>query len=330
VPQPVPPGGAALIPDAERLDLFRRGEAFLLDALAGLSDEELLAPCRLEGWSRRHLVSHLARNADALGNLLAWARTGVETPMYASPDERASRIDEDAQRPPDVIRADALAASARLVAAVAALPDPAWDAPVRTARNRPIDAGEVPWMRIRESWVHTVDLDVGLTFASVPAAVVDALLDEVTAGLAGRPDCPSLLLVAPTGAGTPARHWRIGPASAADSDVPTAPAAPDAPDVTGPSTPAASDPTASAAAGLGAPAATGPGPVVPAPAATPADPGVPDPAVEVAGPAAEAGLVVEVTGSAPDLLGWLIGRTDGGGLQATTPDSRPPKPPAWL
>jgi maleylpyruvate isomerase len=277
----VPPGGAALIPDAERLDLFRRGEAFLLDALAGLSDEELLAPCRLEGWSRRHLVSHLARNADALGNLLAWARTGVETPMYGSADERASRIDEDAQRPPDVIRADALAASARLVAAVAALPDPAWDAPVRTARNRPIDAGEVPWMRIRESWVHTVDLDVGLTFADVPTTVVDALLAEVTAGLADHPACPPLLLVEP---GPTGRHWRIGPAASATLS-------PAATGSVGPDTASASDPVGSA--GSAAPA-------------------------------------IEVVGSAADLLAWLIGRTDGTGLQATTPDSRPPKPPAWL
>ncbi|HEV7761603.1 MAG TPA: maleylpyruvate isomerase family mycothiol-dependent enzyme [Acidimicrobiales bacterium] len=281
MPQPVPPGGAALIPDAERLDLFRRGEAFLLDALAGLSDEELLAPCRLEGWSRRHLVSHLARNADALGNLLAWARTGVETPMYGSADERASRIDEDAQRPPDVIRTDALAASARLVVAVAALPDPAWDAPVRTARNRPIDAGEVPWMRIRESWVHTVDLDVGLTFADVPTTVVDALLAEVTAGLADHPACPPLLLVEP---GPTGRLWRIGPAASATPS-------PAATGSVGPDTAFASDPVGSA--GSAAPA-------------------------------------VEVVGSAADLLAWLIGRTDGTGLQATTPDSRPPKPPAWL
>jgi maleylpyruvate isomerase len=243
-----------VIPDAERLDLFRRGEAFLLDALAGLSDEDLLAPCALEGWSRRHLVSHLARNADALGNLLDWARTGVETPMYVSAGEREARIDRGARRRPEVIRADALAASARLVAAVAMLPDAAWDAPVRTARNRPIDAGEVPWMRIRESWVHTVDLDVGRTFADVPTAVVDALLAEVTAGLVDQPDCPPLLLVdsGPTG-----RRWRIGPGA------------------------------------------------------------------EDAGAA-------EVTGPAPDLLAWLIGRTDGTTLQATTPDSRPPKPPVWL
>jgi maleylpyruvate isomerase len=253
VPQPVPAGGAALIPDAERLDLFHRGEAFLLDALAGLSDDDLLAPCSLEGWSRRHLVSHLARNADALGNLLDWARTGVETPMYASAGERAARIDEDARRRPDVIRADALAASARLVAAVAALPDAAWDAPVRTARNRPIDAGEVPWMRIRETWVHTVDLDVGRTFADVPAAVVDALLAEVTAGLAGNPDCPPMLLT------TSGRSWRIGPSEGPTADPP-----------------------------------------------------------------------VEVTGPTPDLLAWLIGRTDGATLHATAPDTRLPDPPAWL
>ena len=35
-------------------------------------------------WTRAHLLTHFARNADSLGNLLAWAETGVEQPMYGS------------------------------------------------------------------------------------------------------------------------------------------------------------------------------------------------------------------------------------------------------
>jgi maleylpyruvate isomerase len=49
----------------------------------------------------------------------------------------------------------------------------------------------------------------------------------------------------------------------------------------------------------------------------------------VVGPAG-AGEAVEVTGPAPDLLAWLIGRSNGGTLVATTPDGRPPAPPPWL
>jgi hypothetical protein len=44
------------------------------------------APGRLPlpGWSRGHVLTHLARNADGGRRLLVWARTGVESFEYAS------------------------------------------------------------------------------------------------------------------------------------------------------------------------------------------------------------------------------------------------------
>ncbi len=99
-------------------------------------------------------------------------------------------------------------ASNRLVDAVATLPDEAWDAEVRTARGRAITAAEVPWMRIRESWVHAVDLGVGASLDELPHAVVIDLLDEVASGLAGRDDCPPMVVDAGE------RSWRVGPEGA--------------------------------------------------------------------------------------------------------------------
>ena len=49
-------------------------------AAAVLSDSQAREPSLLPGWSRGHLLTHLARNADGLRNLLVWARTGVATP----------------------------------------------------------------------------------------------------------------------------------------------------------------------------------------------------------------------------------------------------------
>lgn len=234
------------------VDLFRRGEEFVLAQVAALDDAAFAEPCALPGWSRSDLLAHLARNADALGNLLAWARTGVETPMYASPEQRAADIAASATQAPGPLRADVVAASARLAAAVDTLPEPSWDAPVRTARGRPITAAEVPWMRVRESWVHGVDLGAGATFADLPAEVVGPLIAEVAGGLAGRDDCPALVLAASDG---PGGTWRIGPA--------------------------ATPPT-------------------------------------------------EVTGAAPDLLAWLIGRHDGAGTLTTPTGAPPPPAPPWL
>ncbi len=49
-----------------------------------LTDAQTREPSLLPGWSRGHVLTHIARNADGLGNLLVWARTGVETPQYPS------------------------------------------------------------------------------------------------------------------------------------------------------------------------------------------------------------------------------------------------------
>ena len=147
--------------DPERLDWFRGGEQYVLDAVADLRDDDLTGPSLLPGWTRAHVVGHLARNADALRNLLAWARTGDPSPMYRSVEERADGIEATAGLAPGPLRADLAEAVARLVADVEAMPAEAWNGEVLTARGRPIPASEVPWMRVRESWIHVVDLGSG-------------------------------------------------------------------------------------------------------------------------------------------------------------------------
>ena len=170
--------GAAQVP-TEVLGWWADGEQHLATALGRLTDEEFADPSLLPGWSRQLLLAHLTRNADAMVNLLGWARTGVETPMYASPEARDAGIAETAALPPAALRREVLAATARLVAAMRGLPDGAWPALVRTGQGRTVPATEVPWLRAREVWVHAVDLVAGVDFADIPEDVLVALVDEV-------------------------------------------------------------------------------------------------------------------------------------------------------
>ena len=161
------------------LDWWADGERSFEAVLGRLTDEEFDAPSLLPGWSRGTVLAHVAGNGDALVNLLTWARTGVETPMYASPEARDACIAETAALPPAQLRAAVLAATARLADAVRDLPEQAWSAEVRTAQGRAVPASEVPWMRCREVWVHAVDLDAGTGFEEVPDDVLAALVDDV-------------------------------------------------------------------------------------------------------------------------------------------------------
>ena len=170
------------------------GERLFGTALGRLTDEEFDGPTLLPGWARRQVLAHVARNADALVNLLTWARTGVETPMYPSPEAREAGIAEAAALPPAELRAEVLAGTERLATAVRGLPEEAWSAEVRTAQGRTVPASEVPWMRCREVWVHAVDLDAGVEFDDLPDELLAALVDDVTGMWQRRGEMPDVVL----------------------------------------------------------------------------------------------------------------------------------------
>jgi len=157
----------------------RDGTKLVEEALAGLDD--LTRPSTLPGWTRAHVVAHVAANAEAIGNLVHWARTGEPTPMYSSPDQRASDIENGSRRD----RADLVRwfrdSAGELERAMDALTPDQWRARVVTAQGRDVPASETPWMRARELTVHAVDLDAGIAFDDLSADFLEALVADVLA-----------------------------------------------------------------------------------------------------------------------------------------------------
>ncbi|MEV4513320.1 maleylpyruvate isomerase family mycothiol-dependent enzyme [Dactylosporangium sp. NPDC049525] len=195
------------------LEQMRAGEAFVAATVAGLDDADLGGPSLLPGWTRAHVIGHLARNAEALGRLAAWARTGVETPMYRDPQQRAAEIAASAGAPAAVLRDDLRKTAAALDAALGELDHDTWLAPVRSATGRTIRASEIPWLRVREVYLHAVDL--GAPPGTVPGDVVDALLDDIVPALTTRDGCPAVLI-------RPAdrtRVWALGGATTGVDDA---------------------------------------------------------------------------------------------------------------
>ncbi|QRE83349.1 maleylpyruvate isomerase family mycothiol-dependent enzyme [Rhodococcus ruber] len=164
---------------SERLLIARRGTAYFSQRLAELTDDELDTPTALEGWTRKHLVAHVGYNAAALCRLMDWAATGVETPMYASTEQRAQEIAEGATLNAAALRNLFAHTVARLDEKWRHLPESAWQAQVRTAQGRMVPAEETAWMRTREVWIHAVDLGNGARFGDFPPVVLDSLLDDI-------------------------------------------------------------------------------------------------------------------------------------------------------
>ncbi|MFG1642235.1 maleylpyruvate isomerase N-terminal domain-containing protein [Amycolatopsis sp. NPDC049252] len=127
----------------------------------GLGEPELRAPSALPGWSRAHVFAHIARNADGLRNLLTWANTGVETPMYVSAEARDEDIEAGAQRGVAEILADFVASAGRFEQYAAAMPDEAWAREARDRRGAPVTGTVVARMRLSELTIHLADLGLG-------------------------------------------------------------------------------------------------------------------------------------------------------------------------
>ena len=169
-----PPITAALL-------LARRGQAYFSRKLNELSDSEFDEPCRLDGWNRRQLIAHVGLNARALTRLVEWARTGIETPMYSSPQQRTEEIKFAATLPVQALRNLSDHAAIHLTVEWRDLAEEAWSNEVRTAQGRTVPVSETAWMRTREVWVHAVDLDNGARFEDFPAELLDALLTDILA-----------------------------------------------------------------------------------------------------------------------------------------------------
>ncbi|MEU3659080.1 maleylpyruvate isomerase family mycothiol-dependent enzyme [Streptomyces sp. NPDC032940] len=168
----------------------------LLTAVGKLDNAGVTDQSRLPGWTRGHVLAHLARNADALVNVLEGR------PMYVSAEARDADIEHDAGRPLDAQLADLRESAARFQEAGAAPAD--WSRTV-TLRNGITDsASRVPFRRWAEVDLHHVDLGIGYELEDLPAEFTEREIAFLAARFTGHPDVP------PTRLSDGTRAWRTG------------------------------------------------------------------------------------------------------------------------
>ncbi|TDL33426.1 maleylpyruvate isomerase family mycothiol-dependent enzyme [Arthrobacter nitrophenolicus] len=158
----------------------RRGTAFFARKLNELTDADLDGASLLPGWTRRHIVAHVGYNARAIARLIEWAATGVETPMYSSPEARNHEIEFGATLSPIALRHLFDHSAVHLNVEWRDLSGDAWHNKVKTAQGRIVPAEETVWMRTREVWMHSVDLDNGASFSDIPVPVLERLVKDIT------------------------------------------------------------------------------------------------------------------------------------------------------
>ncbi|SDK88582.1 maleylpyruvate isomerase family mycothiol-dependent enzyme [Streptomyces indicus] len=177
--------------------LVREATDRLLAAAAKLDNAAVAGPSRLPGWTRGHVLAHVARNADALVNVLAGH------PMYLSAEARDADIERDAPRPLDVQLDDVRDSAARFTAQAAQPAD--WSRTVELRNGVTDKAARLPFRRLVEVELHHVDLGIGYELEDLPEEFTDREIAFLAERFAGNAAVPRIAITASDG-----RQWTTG------------------------------------------------------------------------------------------------------------------------
>ena len=178
----------------------------LLASVDRLAEADVRGPSLLPGWTRAHVLTHVARNADGLAILAGNARTGEDRPMYpGAPDQRELDIEAGAGRGLGDLRLDLADSADRLMAAFADFPEEALAREVTLRSGARAYGWEIPRIRVREVEIHHVDLDAGYTPDDWSPDFAARTLDQISPFFRDNRDCPVGVLVATDGTG----RWEV-------------------------------------------------------------------------------------------------------------------------
>jgi maleylpyruvate isomerase len=142
----------------------------LLDAARVVAEPDLRSPSLLPGWSRAHVIAHLAGGADAMRDLLRGVRSGRDQSAYASAAARDAAIESGAARTTAELMTWLADSAMAFRTVTRRLPDDRWQVPVQMLDSVPFPAGELLVKRLVEVELHHCDLGIGYGPAQWPAA----------------------------------------------------------------------------------------------------------------------------------------------------------------
>jgi maleylpyruvate isomerase len=205
--------GRSGVPPCESLRELAVATDQLLAGLSGLSDDEVARPSLLPGWTRGHVLTHLARNAEGGERLLEWARTGLPTYEYESLSARAADIEAGARRPAAVLVEDVRQTAERFVTAASAISADAWLRVVRYTAGQERRAEVIVPARLTEVLIHHVDISRDYRPQDWPAWFTSAKLAGITASLNRRNQITTPVVLEATDTGTVTPLGAAGPDS---------------------------------------------------------------------------------------------------------------------
>lgn len=192
-------GGPTEDVDALRSLMVTATQRLLGDTIS-VSDADWRVDSRLPGWTRGHVATHIARQADALARLIQGVRSGSPVPMYAGATQRDDEIEAGAGRSGLDLQIDLDTSAGALSDLFETVADEsAWDGEVELRGGHRTPLRLLPLARLAEVVLHHVDLDIGMDVDDVDEPTAAWLLEWLAFRLRNRPDFPKLRVSAPSG-----------------------------------------------------------------------------------------------------------------------------------
>jgi maleylpyruvate isomerase len=188
------------------LALVETATTALLATASRLTDDDVAGDSLCEGWTRGHVMTHIARNAEAMVRLTSWAVTGERQEMYpGGAGKRDADIEAGAGRGAAEQLADLRDSASALAGDFPRLRGDLATSEVEMRGGFVVASASLPFLRLRELVLHHVDLDAGYSLADVEGPVLVRLVDDAVSRLRLSHRAPSVTLRTEEG-----DSWTVG------------------------------------------------------------------------------------------------------------------------
>ncbi len=143
----------------------------LLGDTIAISENDWHSPTALPGWTRAHVATHLARNAEVLRRLL----TRLGSHPQLEPDDVVRDLEAGARRTPLEIQIDLDTSTGILNDTFNQISAEEWSIPLDGSLAG-LTVSDLPMMRLNEVVLHHVDLDCGFGFVDLDPQMAEWLL----------------------------------------------------------------------------------------------------------------------------------------------------------
>lgn len=173
---------------------LRVATSSLISTARALSAADATGPSLLPDWSRAHVLSHLACNAEGGSRLLEGVVSGTPGWEYRDLATRATDIELGARAPVEVLVARVEETARRFDESCAAVQDRQWATLVTWTTGHQNGASEVVMSRLFEVEIHHVDLAAGRRVDDWSTDFVATVFEVVARAFATRSDFPPMTI----------------------------------------------------------------------------------------------------------------------------------------